>query len=154
MHDSRKQFYYSLDTLLKKRNFDIAALRIEETHARQAYANKAKELEVLLENATDTENQIRAAQAGETMIIPERLNGMRLFLDYLRESVKQKSQELRQAEIIYQQIVDQIKTTKQSIKSLEKNKDRKKREHVVEQERMGFIEMDDLWLSKKLDSRT
>mgnify|MGYP001586355018 CR=1 FL=1 len=154
MHDSRKQFHYSLDSLLRKRNFDISVLTVEEQNAKQVFSEKTKELDALVSRMEELEDEIRRAQSGEALIIPERMNGMRLFLVHHREIVKQKSAELQQAETVYRQIAEQLKKLRQSVKGLEKNKVSKKQQYNVMHERAGFIEMDNLWLARRHLSRT
>lgn len=153
MHDSRKQFHYSLDSLLGKRHFDLAVLKIEEAHAQQAFSEKVRELDALVKRVIHLEDEIRRVQSGETPIIPDRLNSMMLFLKHQRENVEQKVKERQQVELVHQQITQQIRTLKQSIKSLEKNKASKQQQYATLQRRAGFIEMDNLWLARKQNSQ-
>lgn len=153
MQDSRKQFHYSLESLLRKRNFDVSVLKVEEQRARQVFTEKTGELDSLVKTMIELEMEMRLAQSEETLIIPERLNGIRLFLEHQREVVMQKTQELRQAESVYRQIAEQLTKLMQSIKSLEKNRNHKKRQHDDMHERAGFVEMDNLWLARRQNTR-
>jgi predicted nucleic acid-binding Zn-ribbon protein len=152
MHDSRKSFTYSLDSLLKKRNFDHDLLLLELRQAKQALDEKAVELEAAMNAVTDIEEQVRRAQSEEAIIDPERIRSMTLFLRCQCAAVKETTEQLRQLESIHQQIREQIRKTRQSIKSLEKNKTNKKKQFIMTQQRANFVEMDDLWLTKTGDS--
>lgn len=148
MHDSRKQFHYSLDSLLKKRNFDLSVLVTEEQHAKQAFSEKTRELDELMHIVINLEGEIRKIQSDETQIIPERLNGMTLFLEQQRDLVVQKIKQVKQAELLHRQIIEQMRKLKQSIKSLEKNKGHRQQQHGIMLQHAVFIEMDNLWLAR------
>lgn len=148
MHDSRKRFAYTLDSLLKKRNFDHDLLKLEQRQAKQALDEKVAKLEAEVNIVTEIEEQVRMAQGEEVNIDPDRIRSMTLFLHYQRVAVRETMEQLKQLDSIHQQIVEQIRKTKQSIKSLEKNKTNKKKQFDMTQQRANLVEMDDLWLTK------
>ena len=144
-----KAFRYSLEALIKKRNWDLDVQRMEEARARQILEQRNDEQQQLEDYIAELERGIREAGARDVQLNPDRYNAMTAFLNDQRARLEEKKKQAAQARRIHDQIIDQIQSVRKSIKSLEKHKERKKKDFEMVANRSELIENDDMWLVHK-----
>ena len=154
MANSGKPFQYTLDPVIKKNNWDINTLKIEAAQAKEVVDKYMAESEELRMKIEKLEQDIRASHEPNSLIICDKYEGTKNFLNHQHQLLEVKRKELEQAEYVYEQIVSQLRSLKQSTKGLENHRRGKKKIYQMQQERAAIIEADDAWLMRRRHSKT
>ena len=141
-----KRFQYSLESLLRKRNWELDVQRTEESRIREVLQKQQQEKQELETYIASLEQEIRESRARDSVLEPTRYQAMIAYINGQRDLLEQKVEQVRKTGDLHDRIIEQIKTQRKSIKSLEKHKDRKKKLHEMEANKWQLAQSDELWL--------
>jgi len=152
--NSSKPFQYALDPIIKKNNWDINTLKIEAAQARGVVEKYIAESKGLRMKIAKLEQEIRDSQTRNSLIMCDKYEVTKTFLDHQHQLLAAKQKELEQAERVHEQIVAQLRSLKQSTKGLENHRRGKKKTYRMQQERAAIIEADEAWLMRRRNNKT
>lgn len=144
-----KPFRYSLEALLRKRNWDLDALRQEERETYALVESQFAICEELQAQKRDVEAEIRASSARHSDIQPEMYTALRTFLTEKREALSVANTRLDEVKETHAEIMERVLAAKQSVRTLERHRDTKEAEYRIEQERAVIKQSDELWLLRR-----
>jgi hypothetical protein len=145
---SSKRFRYPLDPVLRKTNWELDGLKIEETQAKKALQDKEKEADRVASRVTEAESELRALCWADSLN-PDRLQAVRLFLRERQAELAKKRREVEQAKRVHDQVFDRLVRTKKTAKGLADHRTRKQRDHQLATERDQIKVLDDLWVMSR-----
>jgi len=149
MGNSKNLFRYSLEALIRKREWEAEQLRIEQSQIRQVIERHMKEIGTLRSHIAHTEDEIRLMQADSLAIHPEQVSSAAMFLRAQHRTLNAMDEELKRIELLADQVSVRLRDTLQSLKSVNKHKQRQLSQYQVERNRDELGEQDELWLLKQ-----
>ncbi len=148
-----KSFRYPMDPILKQYDWEINALKTELTTLNQALNNRMTEMQALTERVKTAEQEIMSL-CRENMIIERgRKTIVEVYLRDQRVRAGEKQQEIDQARTLAESVFAQLNKKKQSQRSIEKHRERKKTDFDAEAIRVEALEADELWLAKLVSTK-
>lgn len=141
-----KPFHYSLEALLRKRNWDLQALSLEVQQALVYKEHQQRICEDMRLKILGGEDALREHHAMNMEIQPEQYNALLMFISDLRDALVVAEGRLREAADKHSELFDKLVVSKQSIKSLERHKELRRLDHRVEEQREEIRDSDELWL--------
>lgn len=142
-----KRFSFELTPLLRKRAWDIDALRLEKSIASRVvteYERTLNEIEITIQTCSNS--LIKASdQDAEISIVQRQIMGA--YLQHQHDLAAETKASLKNAQDIERQVTDQLLTTSQQLKALEKMRDSAQKKHEYFRLRAEFNETDDSWLA-------
>lgn len=143
--DRAKPFGYKLEPLLKKRQWELDALRAQFAEANTAREQRRGELRRLSETLGQLEEGLRVL-LGRGAIDRERLTAQRRYAEYQRELRANKAREAERCDIACEQIMTRVESAKRAADGLERHKDRMRRQYEQVLGKRELIEADNAWL--------
>lgn len=141
-----RHFKYSLDPLLAKHGWEVDALRIELSTARQVLELRQQELDAL-EQESGSVRKAASQLAVEGQILDlARRQILASYLSFLDEQVQAKQSEANQAQKLCEEILVQLNRALQAQKGIETHKEKLRLEHRDAVSKQGFAEADEAWL--------
>lgn len=140
-----KPFGYKLEPLLKKRQWELDALRIQFAEANAAREQRHAEFRRLNETVLRLEEELRTLLA-RGAIDRERVAAQRRFAEYQLELRANKVREVEQCDIVCEQIMARIESAKRATDGLERHKDKMRRQYEQVLGKRELIEADNAWL--------
>jgi flagellar export protein FliJ len=146
MKNGYRRFHYRMEPVLSIRRWDMDAAKAEEVRAGRVLNDRSEEARQLGESIATLEASLREAfQQGASID----MNWHQRFVAFLasrRQDFKEKLDELRTAQLVYDEMRLALSKAKKNLMVLEKHKEGKQEANVLEEVRQEQKRMDDLWL--------
>lgn len=146
MKNGTGKFHYGLEPVLKVRRWDVDSARAEELRARQLVADRARETQSIGESIAEAELKLREAQRQGEAIDAQWYGTLTAFLVLRRREFEESQKSLREAQSQHDEKKQALLGAKQKLTAVEKHRETRRQEHVVEVQRMEQKQSDDLWL--------
>ena len=146
MLEEKSVFKYSLEALLTKRGVDLSVLLAERADVERVLSGKQEQYNEISLILNDAESQLRCVMADCDGIATERVRAISAFILQQCEIADSYAREIENIRMLSNQLLERIKRTKQSIKGLEKHKDRKAKDQHKVLQRAQYRDADGLWL--------
>jgi len=143
---AQKPFRYSLEALLRKRQFDWKAVKLEETTAERAVSHGAVRVEEARGTIEQAEELLREARRDGTPIDATRQELLLNYLGQQRLELQERQQRLQRSRDVHTQIQSNLDGIGRGIKSLEKHRAGRQAEHALTQYGIEQRGVDELWL--------
>src|SRR5215831_16861430 len=145
------KFTFRLLPLLKKDRLEGEVLGAEVRRAGQALEENEQRHRAALGRISDTEAALRdSCQQEQSIHLGER----EILYTYLRYShgvAEDCRKDATKARSVYEDVLGKLETKRKAIRTLEKQRDRKRREHDAEERRLDSKHADEAWLQRRSD---
>lgn len=143
-----KRFHYQLDAIIKQADWEIDALKLELMTLNQTLNARNAELRQLNGVILDAKRQIMETCKENTFIALDRKRLLELYLRDRRVQQQEKEKEVEHTKKLTDGVFLQLCKKKQFQRSVEKHRERKKKDFESEVFRKELLEADELWLAK------
>lgn len=144
----RKRFAYALDSLLKKHESEIDALRPELQQLDRVIVHRQKEIEDQNARANAAQREIVDLSRESSAIDLERRRNAQLFARHALQEAECTQAEMSRVEGLRHQVVRQLVAKRQALRAVEKHRDKRAKEHELQNLKREEAETEEIWLAR------
>lgn len=142
-----KRFIFELDPLLRKHAWDLDTLSLEKIMASRAVSEQERELNTIETEILACSNSLIEVSGQDAEISIAQRQLVSIYLQYQHDLAADAKASLQTAQGIESQIADQLISTSQQVKALEKLRDCAKKKYDYLRKCAEFSEADEHWLA-------
>ena len=143
------KFKFRLLPLLKKDRFEGQLLGAEARRAGQVLKENEQRHQAALGRVSETEAALRDSCRQEQSIELGQREILYAYLRYSHGVAEDCRKDATEARSVYEDVLNKLETKRKAIRTLEKQRDRKRREHDAEERRLDSKQADEAWLQRR-----
>ena len=147
------RFKFRLLSLLKKDRFEGEVLGAEAKRAGLLLEEQEQRHQAALGRISQTESALRDLSQQEQRISMGQREILYTYLRYSHGVAETCKKDATKARADYEDVLGRLETKRQAIRTLEKQQDRKRREHDTEERRLDSKQADEAWLQRRSDGK-
>jgi chromosome segregation ATPase len=142
-----RSFKYGLESLIKKRTWELEEEKRQEVELRREMEEWNRLVEEVLTKILSAESTLRESAAPESEFNATRIAALQEFLVHARQQLEERRQRAIEAERQHAGQLQKMHELHKSVKTLEKHKEGKKKEHELHWLQQELKGIDDQWLA-------
>jgi len=152
MAGTPRRFRYSLEMLLKQRQWEKDAAAAQEHAARGVFNAHLGEAQNAAGAVARGEDALREALQAGASIDPRYHQSVSLYLAQAREALRAKAHQAARSEALHEQARRELLRSLRAVRALERHKENRQHEHHREREQIAQDKQDELWLTGRRTS--
>src|SRR5262245_51105956 len=147
------KFKFRLMPLLKRDRFESQVLGVEAKRASLTLEENEQRHKAALGLISQAETALRDLCRREQAISLGQREILHTYLRYSHGVADACQKDATKARVAYEEVLGQLETKRQAVRTLEKQQDRKRREHDAEERRSDSKQADEAWLHRRGDDK-